>query len=172
MKTITKMSAFAAIEATELLLEIMAGGNDLTIEDKTPLPGVGKPAPVARVHRFSVYGPGLGSGLASDNGLLPSLRFFVDTIRAAHGQPSREETANAAQAEDEHHAAQPPVEIGPDACCSCGSKRPLIVERNIKAQVYWDTGEVVYRGSLWLPDVPGELATCQDCGKSYQLGQA
>lgn len=115
------------------------------------------------------YTPSCISGAAT---IAEALGFLVDSIRRHRGEPSREEELAALLAADASHAAAPPVVIGPDASCGCGSRKPLILERRIKLEVPWSTGQPKLDrlwGLLGIEGLPtaGEIGTCPDCGRNY-----
>jgi hypothetical protein len=105
--------------------------------------------------------------------LCEALGKAVDFIRVSCGKPTREEEIAALLAADASHAAAPPVSIGPDARCGCGSQKSLIVVRHFTFCVDWE-------GKAWIPFEndsdrklavkPGEIGTCPDCGRNYTFG--
>lgn len=111
--------------------------------------------------------------------MIVALGLIVDSIRHQRGEPSRAEELAKMLEDDDSHAQSPPVEIGPDACCGCGSKNPLMFERKFRFFVSWKDGLAycpanVMRAELDLrgynPPRPGEIGTCQDCGRNYTFG--
>lgn len=102
---------------------------------------------------------------------LEAIRKASNIVQYITGQPSITEAADLAQAEDAKHESSPIVEIGPNARCSCGSKRPLLVQRNINFDVDWEMGIMRSVDDLeFITRHPGEIGTCPDCGKAYKFG--
>lgn len=89
----------------------------------------------------------------------------VDAIRRSRGEPTLEDEIAAMLEADQQHADAPPVEIGPNAACGCGSQNPLIVEVKARVLVYWDGGT-----RTDFPDLTGKIGTCPDCGRNCTFG--
>jgi hypothetical protein len=112
--------------------------------------------------------------------LVQALGNIVDRLRKERGEPTRAQELEKMLADDSTHAAAPPVEIGPDACCGCGSKNPLIVERKLRLEFPWDgsdawinEGTGLYENlndDIMAERKPGEIGTCPDCGRHYTFG--
>lgn len=111
--------------------------------------------------------------------LIVALGLVADSIRHQRGEPSRAEELAKMLEDDDSHAAAPPVELGPNAACHCGSQRPLVLLRTFKFFVPWSDGLAycpanVMRAELDLRGYnapqPGEIGTCQDCGRNYTFG--
>lgn len=147
----------------DLLEECLAKGVQLVISKQIRFGKFEKPEWV------EVSAHGVGNGLTSREGLLKGLRFVVDQIRAEREEPSLDVETESFIAEDTRHADAPPVEIGPNACCSfCGSQKPLQLHRKLAFDVSWQSGQmnvVPFRAGIF-PE-PGEIGACQDCGKFY-----
>jgi hypothetical protein len=98
--------------------------------------------------------------------LIVALGLVADSIRHQRGEPSREEELAKMLEDDDSHAAAPPVEVGPNASCTCGSRRRLKIERKIQVSASWETGQII---SFFVsnPPQPGEIGTCPDCGRHW-----
>ncbi len=162
MKT---MNTLEKMEFAELVLEIISKKHSLLIDQITQPASPELPDAVT----VFAYGENTRVPKGSRFGLLSGLRFIVDNIRKERGEPSREETANAAGLEDISHAKSPAIELGPDACCACGSKEPLEVMVHAVRLYDWKTGGPQSRWMLAPASEPGQIGTCRDCGKSYRL---
>lgn len=115
------------------------------------------------------YTPSCISGAAT---IAEALGFLVDSIRRHRGEPSREEELVALLAADASHAAAPPVAIGPNARCGCGSSLPLMFEKSYTFKLVraWDNGETCFAEHP--PEIkiePGDIGTCLKCGRAYTL---
>lgn len=98
--------------------------------------------------------------------IVEALGYFVDVVRLKRGEPTREQELAKMLADDKAHADAPPVELGEDASCSCGSKSPLIIERKYLQTVSWINGRV--NPPLFSRRTePGEIGKCPDCGRYY-----
>jgi hypothetical protein len=111
---------------------------------------------------------------AEAESLIDALGHVVDAIRRLRGEPTREaELAKMLEANNSHVAA-PPVELGPDAACGCGSRSPLIVERKVNVFIDWRKGNAFVPGDaiaeLAAEGQPGEIGRCPDCGNFYTFG--
>lgn len=104
--------------------------------------------------------------------IVEALGLIVDMLRKHRGEPSRAEELEAMLAADASHADAPPVNIGPDASCGCGSRKPLQIKRPMLIHACW------YGYSFWdnpkdpCDPKPGEIGTCPDCGRNYTFGPA
>lgn len=160
-----KMNTFEKMEMAELILEIISKNHSLVIDRITQPESPELPDALT----VFAYGENPTTPKGSRFGFLSGLRFIVDNIRKERGEPSREETASEAQAEDITHAQSPAVELGPDAHCLCGSVKPLEVFVHAVRLYDWKTGGPK---SLWMlapESQPGQIGTCPDCGKAYRL---
>jgi len=169
-KTTSEMKkTLEQIEFATLIDELIAKGQRVEIEKVESLDGR-KGFRVSHVIRHA----GSKRGEVEDSPL-EAVRSIVDRLREEAGEPTLAESANASQLADEQHAASPLVEIGTGAACSCGSRKPLIMERRIKLEVPWQTGKPELDrvfGLMGIEGIPGggEIGTCPDCGKSYRFG--
>jgi hypothetical protein len=97
---------------------------------------------------------------------------IVDRLRLSQGRETISEEVTRLLAENQKHADAPPVELGPDASCGCGSRKPLIVERKIRLDVDWQMGIMRPTESQDYPHaLSGEIGTCPDCGRHYTFDQ-
>lgn len=108
---------------------------------------------------------------ASAPSLVEALGEIADDIRRHLDQPTRAQELEALLAADASHAAAPPVNIGPDASCGCGSRKPLVSQGRILARHSWATGGVFIDPNE-TGFKPGEIGTCPDCGRNYTFGPA
>jgi hypothetical protein len=157
-------------EIGELISEIIRKGYS---EIKTDV----NDAEPSRMVSVEVYNPDesrLDGIMADGECLLECFGVIVDAIRRRRCEPTRAQELEKMLADDAKHAAAPPVEIGPDACCGCGSNAGLWIERKDKGRVSWDRGVIVETGSDFFVSgehpKPGEIGTCPDCGSHYTFG--
>lgn len=102
--------------------------------------------------------------------LIVALGLVVDSIRHQRGEPSREEELAKMLEDDDSHAAAPPVELGPDASCHCGSRKPLEITRKMLIHAEWSGYSYWDNPKDPCDPKPGEIGTCPDCGRNYTFG--